>query len=445
MDTQYKYQYNNRSHMKHLLWVSFTFIMLGCGQQTKTEQPNFDEYDSFLSNEVKEGRLIGVHGIVFQDDKLIYEGKYGLRDRESGDSMKGDELYFIQSMTKPIVSVALMTLYEEGKFQLDDPISKYLPEFSNLRVVNDPTKGSSLGTHAASSPVTIRQALSHTAGMSHGIASIAYDKEIWNALLMDPNIKTLGDRVTALSKLPLMWEPGSKWNYSFTPDIVGRLVEVISGKDLSTYMQERIFDPLGMKETGYNLTPELQKKVMVVYGFDADTTLHRLEKQPSMSGNTIYSGVNALFCSAKDYLSFASMLLNRGELNGKRVLKPETVDLMVTDQTGGIQFRLDTTSRYDVLVNGIVTDSLGTLNLEPGHGFGLGFAIVHDPAKARRTPSTQSEFFWGGANSTFFFVNPSRKLIGVFMTQVASVGIPNPYGFYFSDRMRASIYKGLDR
>ena len=431
--------------MKHLLWVSLSLIILGCGQQTKTEQLNFSEYDRYLSNEVKEGRLIGVHGIVFQDDKLIYEGKYGLRDRESGDSMKGDELYFIQSMTKPIVSVALMTLYEEGKFQLDDPISKYLPEFSNLQVVNDPTKGISSGTHAASSPVTIRQALSHTAGMSHGIAPIAYDREIWNALLLDPNIKILGDRVTALSKLPLMWEPGSKWNYSFTPDIVGRLVEVFSGKDLATYMQERIFDPLGMKETGYNLTPELQKKVMVVYGFDADTTLQRLEKQPSMSGNTIYSGVNALFCSAKDYLSFARMLLNRGELNGKRVLKPETVDLMATDQTGGIQFRLDTTSRYDVLVNGIVTDSLGTLNLEPGHGFGLGFAIVHDPAKARRTSSTQSEFFWGGANSTFFFVNPSRKLIGVFMTQIASVGTPNPYGFYYSDRMRASIYKGLDR
>jgi len=359
--------------------------------------------------------------------------------------MKGDELYFIQSMTKPIVSVALMTLYEEGKFQLDDPVSKYLPEFSNLQVVNDPTKGSSSGSHASSSPVTIRQALSHTEGMSHGIAPIAYDKEIWNALLLNPNIKTLGDRVTALSKLPLMWEPGSKWNYSFTPDIVGRLVEVISRKDLATYMQEKIFDPLQMKETGYNLTPDLQKKVMVVYGFDGDTTLQRLENQPSMTGNTIYSGVIALFSSAKDYLSFARMLLNKGELNGKRVLKPETVDLMVTDQTGGIQFRLDTTSRYDVLVNGIVTDSLGTLNLEPGHGFGLGLAIVKDPAKARRTAATLNEFFWGGANSTFFFVNPSKKLIGVFMTQVATLGTPNPYAFYYSDRMRSSIYKGVDR
>lgn len=424
--------------------VSLTLIMVSCQQKPKSVQSTFAAYDSYLSNEVKEGRLVGVQGMVFQDGRVVYEKSYGLRDRESGDSMKGNELYFIQSMTKPIVSAALMTLYDEGKFSLDDPVSKYLPEFSNLQVVKDPTKGSSSGTYAAPSPVTIRQALSHTAGMSHGIAPIAYDREIWNALRVNPNIKTLGDRVTGLSKLPLMWEPGSKWNYSFTPDIVGRLVEVISGKDLSTYLQEKIFDPLGMKETGYNLTEEQQKRVMVVYSFNADSTIGRMAAQPSMSGNTIYSGVNALFSTAKDYLSFATMLLNRGELNGKRILKPETVDLMTTDQTGGIQFRLDTSSKYVPLANGIVTDSLGTLNLEPGYHFGLGLAILQDPAKAKRTDATKGEFFWSGANATYFFVNPSKKLIGIFMTQIAKVGIPNPYGFYFGDQMRTAIYKGVE-
>ncbi|MFN5055447.1 MAG: serine hydrolase domain-containing protein [Bacteroidota bacterium] len=431
--------------MKKLLFlVSLTWVMVSCQQQNEIVQNNFSDYDSYISNEVKEGRLIGVQGLVFQDGKLMYEKSYGLRDRESGDSMKGNELYFIQSMTKPIVSAALMTLYDEGKFQLDDPVSKYLPEFSNLQVVNDPTKGSSSGTQPASSPITIRQALSHTAGMSHGIATIAYDKEIWQALILNPNIKTLGDRVTGLSKLPLMWEPGSKWNYSFTPDIVGRLVEVISGKNLSAYLQEKIFTPLQMKETGYNLTPEQQKRVMVVYGFSADSTLRRLENQPSMSGNTIFSGVNALFSSAKDYLSFATMLLNKGELNGKRILKPETVELMTNDHTGGIQFRLDTTSNFVKVGNGIVIDSLGTLNLEPGYDFGLGLAILKDPAKAGRTIAANGEYFWSGANATYFFVNPSKKIIGVFMTQIASVGNPNPYGFYFGDQMRASIYKGLE-
>ena len=228
--------------MKKLFYLlSLTLLLVSCKQKDNSDHSIFAAYDKYLSSEVNEGRLIGVQGIVYQDGKIVYEKSYGFRDRESGDSMKGNELYFIQSMTKPIVSAALMTLYDEGKFSLDDPISKYLPEFSNLQVVKDPTIGSSSGTYPASSPVTIRQALSHTAGMSHGIAPIAYDKEIWDALLVNPNIKTLGDRVTALSKLPLMWEPGSKWNYSFTPDIVGRLVEVISGKDLSTYLQEKIF------------------------------------------------------------------------------------------------------------------------------------------------------------------------------------------------------------
>lgn len=430
--------------MKKLFYfLSLTLLLVSCQQKNNSDHSIFAAYDNYLSSEVNEGRLIGVQGIVYQDGKVVYEKSYGFRDRESGDSMKGNELYFIQSMTKPIVSAALMTLYDEGKFLLDDPISKYLPEFSNLQVVNDPTMGSSSGTYPATSPVTIRQVLSHTAGMSHGIAPIAYDKEIWNALILNPNIKTLGDRVTALSKLPLMWDPGSKWNYSFTPDIVGRLVEVISKKDLSAYLQEKIFDPLGMKETGYNLTEDQQKRVMVVYGFNPDSSLRKMDLQPSSSGNTIYSGVNALFSSAKDYLSFATMLLNRGELNGKRILKPETVDLMTADQTGGVKFRLDTASQYIKLANGIVTDSLGTLNLEPGYHFGLGLAILQDPAKAKRNDVTKGEFFWSGANATYFFVNPSKKLIGIFMTQIASVGTPNPYGFYFGDQMRTAIYKGV--
>jgi len=429
---------------KLIFLISLTYILVGCQQQKESVRANFSEYDNYLSAEVREGRLIGVQGMVYQDGKLIYNKSYGLRDRESVDSMSGNALYYIQSMTKPIVSVALMTLYEEGKFQLDDPISKYLPEFSNLQVVNDPTKGGSFGTHPSSKPVTIRQALSHTAGMSHGIATIAYDKEIWNAIIMNPTIKTLGDRVRALSKMPLMWEPGSKWNYSFTPDIIGRLVEVISGKNLSEFMKEKIFDPLQMLETSYNLTPEQQKRVMVLYGFNQDSTLRRLEDQPSMSNNTIYSGVNALFSSANDYLNFTRMLLNKGELNGKRILKQETVDLMTTNQTGELQFRLTTASKFIKVANGIVLDSIGTLNLEPGHDFGLGFAILKDPIQAGRTSSTKGEFFWSGANATHFFVNPSKKLIGIFMTQIASVGNPNPYGFYFGNQMRSAIYKGLE-
>ena len=428
-----------KSTLRHFLFV-FSFIL---GVQLQLQAQSFAAFDQYLSKEVQEGRLVGVHGMVFQDGKLVYDQTHGLRDRESKDPLRGDELYFIQSMTKPIVSVALMTLYDEGKFQLDDPVSKYLPEYANLQVVNDPTKGLSSGTHPAPSAMTIRQILSHTAGMSHGIAPIAYDKELWNGIILNGKLKTLAQRTEALAKIPLAFDPGSKWNYSFSPDVVGRLVEVLSGKSLDQYLQERIFGPLQMKNSGYNLSDTQKQRVMTVYSYSADTTLTRGFGQPTPTGNTLFAGVNALFTSTADYIRFGEMMLNQGEWKGKRILKPETVALITADQTGGIQFRLTPKDSFIVLGNGIVTDALGTLNLEPGHGFGLGFAIVQDPELANRPAAAKGEFFWSGANSTHFFINPEKKIVAVFMTQVASVGSPNPYGFYFGNEMRRTIYQGL--
>ncbi|MCE2708558.1 MAG: serine hydrolase domain-containing protein [Bacteroidota bacterium] len=422
-----------------LFLIGLTFLV---GIQLQAQ--SFSAFDQYLSKEVQEGRLVGVHGMVYQNGKVVYDKTYGMRDRESKDPLQGDELYFIQSMTKPIVSVALMTLYEEGKFQLDDPVSTYLPEYANLQVVNDPTVGSSSGTHPAPSSITIRQVLSHTSGMSHGISSMTYDKEIWDGIILNGKLKTLKERTEALADMPLAFDPGIKWNYSFSPDVVGRLVEVISGKDLSTYLQEEIFTPLEMKNSGYNLTEEQKKRVKVVYSFAADQSLQRALAQPKTSENTLFAGVNALFTSTADYLRFAEMMLNQGEWNGKRILKPETVALITQDHTSNIRYRLSTKDTYTRLGNGIVTDTLGTLNLEPGHGFGLGFAIVQNPKKANRSTSSKGEYFWSGANSTHFFINPKKKVVAVFMTQVASVGSPNPYGFYFGNEMRKAIYKGLE-
>lgn len=424
-----------------LLSLSLLSFSVSLAQEKQISIP-FAEFDQFLSKEVADGRLIGVHGMVYQDGKLVYDHTYGLRDKEAAASMKGDEIYFIQSMTKPIVSVALMTLYDQGRFQLDDPISKYLPEFAAMRVVNDPTIGSSSGTHTAPSPMTIRQVLSHTSGMSHGIAQIAYDKELWNGIILNGQLKTLEQRTTALAKMPLAFDPGSKWNYSFSPDVVGRLVEILSGKTLDVYLQEHIFTPLQMNNSGYNLDGEQRKRIQTVYAFAADSTLMRTMGQPTPSGNTVFAGVNALFTSTADYLRFGEMLLNQGSWNGRQILKPETVALMIEDHTEGIE-RLDSNDSFSRLGNGIVTDGLGTLNLEPGHGFGLGFAVVKDPKAAQRESQSKGEFFWAGANSTHFFINPKKRLVAVFMTQVASVGTPNPYGFYFGNEMRRTIYQGL--
>jgi CubicO group peptidase (beta-lactamase class C family) len=429
---------------KIFILLTLSLVFFGGSQaQQKSTKSSFAEFDQYLSKEVAEGRLIGVHGMVYQDGKVVYDRFYGLRDKEAAAAMQGDELFFIQSMTKPIVSVALMTLYDQGKFQLDEPISKYLPEFAAMQVVNDPTIGSSSGTHAAPSPMTIRQVLSHTSGMSHGIAPIAFDKELWNGIILNGKLKTLEQRTSALAKMPLAFDPGRKWNYSFSPDVVGRLVEVLSGKTLDVYLQEYIFTPLEMKNSGYNLDEAQQKRIQTVYAFGADSTLKRtMMGQPNATGNTLFAGVNALFTSAADYLRFGEMLLNQGSWNGKQILKPETVALMTQDHTKGVE-RLDGKDTFERLGNGIVTDELKTLNLEPGHGFGLGFAVVQDPKAAQRESLAKGEYFWAGANSTHFFVNPKKKLVVVFMTQVGSVGTPNPYGFYFGNEMRRTIYQGL--
>jgi CubicO group peptidase (beta-lactamase class C family) len=278
--------------------------------------------------------------------------------------------------------------------------------------------------------------------MSHGISALPYDKEIWNGILLNGKLKTLAQRTEALAKMPLAFNPGSKWNYSFSPDVVGPLVEVLSGKSLDQYLQERIFGPLEMNNSGYNLSETQKKRITTVYSFKADSTLTRAFGQPTASGNTLFAGVNALFTSTADYIRFGEMMVNQGEWNGKRILKPETVALMIQDQTEDAEL-LDSSDPYTPLVNGIGTDALGSLNLEPGHGFGLGFAIVQEPKMANRPSAAKGEYFWGGANSTHFFINPAKKLVVVFMTQVASVGSPNPYGFYFSNEVRNAVYKSL--
>jgi len=429
--------------MKKIFILLLTLATFAYSQaQQKSNSSSFTEFDQYLSKEVADGRLIGVHGMVYQDGKVVYDRFYGFRDKEAASGMQGDELFFIQSMTKPIVSVALMTLYDQGRFQLDDPISKYLPEFAAMQVVNDPTIGSSSGTHAAPTPMTIRQVLTHTSGMSHGISLLTFDKELWNGIILNGKLKTLEQRTSALAKMPLAFDPGRKWNYSFSPDVVGRLVEVLSGKTLDVYLQEHIFTPLEMKNSGYNLNEAQRKRIQSVYAFAADSTLKRTTGQPTPSGNTLFAGVNALFTSTADYLRFGEMLLNQGSWNGKQILKPETIALMTQDHTQGVE-RLDNKDTFSRQGNGIVTDELKTLNLEPGHGFGLGFAVVQDPKAAKREPLAKGEYFWAGANSTHFFVNPKKKLVAVFMTQVGSVGTPNPYGFYFGNEMRRTIYQGL--
>jgi CubicO group peptidase (beta-lactamase class C family) len=416
-------------------------LLTGCstpnkGSTLNSLTPGIDEY---LRDEIRYGHLKGVHALVYQDGKVRYDRAYGYRDAEARDSMQGNEEYFIQSMTKPIISVALMTLYEEGKFLLDDPIEKYLPEFTQLQVINNPNDGLKSGSHPTSSKVTIANLLSHTSGMSHGLTTVTYDKEK-RAALIKPAITTIEQRVKALAQIPLMYEPSTKWNYSFSTDVLSRLIEVFSGMNTADFLKSRIFQPLGMNNTGYNLSQEQQKRLMVVYNFQGDSTLTRSEKQLQASGNTMFAGVNALFSTTHDYLKFAQMLLNDGSFNGKRIIKQETLALMRRDYTASFTMKPGPGSKFYKLAPGIVIDADSSSNLQPGYGFGLGFGLLIDSAVAGN-PGPIGEFFWNGANSTYFFINPKLRLIGIFMTQVGFV--KNPFHYYFGARMREVTYQSV--
>ncbi|MEI8073861.1 MAG: serine hydrolase domain-containing protein [Bacteroidota bacterium] len=430
--------------MKKINFILATLITLlfSYSNQIEAQAKAFNNLDNYLQTEIKAGRLKGVHAAVYQNGSLVFDHFYGFRDVESKDTMQGNEEYFIQSMTKPIVTVGLMKLYEAGKIKLDDPIEKYLPEFKNLLVVNDPKIGTASGTHPANASITIKQLLSHTSGLSHGISPIAYDKEIFKTAF-DLTIKTLAERVTKIATLPLMFQPGTKFTYSFSVDLTARIIEVVSGKSLDVYLKENILDPLGMKNTGYNLNELQTKREMMVYDFKLDKTLTRAVGQPKPNNNSLFAGVNGLFSTTHDYMVFAEMLLNKGSLNGVRILKPATVDLMTTTVTDDLLTKTKEKSGYINAATGLVVDAIGSMNLEPGYDFGLGLCVLKDPAIAKRDNAAKGEFFWSGANATHFFVNPTQKLVAVFMTQIGFMPNRNPYGFYFGDEFRKNIYKDL--
>lgn len=430
---------------KRSLFILPILAFLQCAAPKRdTLTSNFQELENYLSSEVENGKLRGVHAMVYHEGKLVFDQFYGYRDFEALDSMRGDEQYFIQSMTKPIVSVGLMTLVEEGKVSLDDPVGMYLPQFSTPLVAKNPNEGIDVEKYPAKRSPTLRELLSHTSGMSHGLTATVLDAQLLQSAL-SPENKTLNDRLKVLSNFPFLYEPGTRWNYSFSTDLLAGVIEKVSGQPLDQFLSERIFQPLGMKNTGYNLSESQAARVQVVYDFMPDTTLVKAANQPSPSGNTLFAGVNALFSTTQDYMIFAKMLLGQGELNGVRILKPETISLMATDFTGGL---LGHPQREEVIAKvatGIVVDKEQNFVLEPGYGFGLGFGILLDSLSANRPEVSNGEFFWGGANSTYFFINPKENLIGVMMTQIGFLPNPNPYHYYYGDQFRKYTYSSINQ
>lgn len=339
---------------------------------------------------IDKDQLAGTVSLIARNGKVVHVESQGWKNKETGEAMTDDSIFVIMSMTKPIVSAALMMLYEEGHFLLTDPITDWIPELEGKEViVND-----EYGSHRvpAEGPINIRHVLSHTAGVDPIRAALTAEE-----LELLPRAATLEQTLIRRAPLPLSFEPGSDWQYGSSTDYVALLVERISGTSLVDYLQQNIFDPLQMVDTHYIVPKDKVDRVAAVYSPTGLNQSIDLFRAPEYQETTYFGGVAGLSSTVSDYWRFSQMLLNGGQLDGVRLLSPKTINLMISNHSGD----------NDVYIRG------------PGYTFGLGFGIVNDPGTAR-DPLTPGTFSWGGAWGTIFFVDPVENLIGIMMTQITS-------------------------
>ncbi|HVU89820.1 MAG TPA: serine hydrolase domain-containing protein [Pirellulales bacterium] len=358
------------------------------------------EIDPIVRSYIDEGKLAGIVLLVAREGKVAHTSVYGKMNIEAGEAMRRDALFRIYSMTKPITGVALMTLYDEGRFDLDDPVSKYLPAFKDVKVYAG-EDGGTVKLAKLTRPITIRDLMRHTAGLAYGLLSISPVDEMYKEAKILDRTKNLDNMVERLVKIPLAQQPGEKWMYSIAVDVQGKLIEALSGKPLDEYFAERIFKPLAMSDTGFHVPADKLDRMTVNYG-KKDGKLSPVDGGKDSQFATkpaLLSGGGGLVSTADDYLRFCQMMLNRGELDGVRILKPETVDLMTRNH----------------LPEKLVPIALGPLSMA-NTGFGLDFAVRVDTAKGEPAGSL-GEYWWGGAASTQFFIAPREDLICVGMTQ----------------------------
>lgn len=352
--------------------------------------------DNHFHKLVDEGRIAGVVTWIARRGQLVHEDAYGLADIAANRPMSKDTYFYVYSMTKPITSVALLMLYEEGRFQLTDPVSRYLPELANLKLYSGDTAGRMTLRDPARQP-TIEDVFRHTAGFLYGPAgSRGIDKAYAEANLMGG---TLADLTRKLGTLPLAYEPGTQWIYSVSHDVQARLVEVLSGMPFDEFVRQRIFEPLGMKHTMFGRPDALKDQFAVIYGLDSAGKLVPNGALDAPGAATRIMGGLSISSTAADYGRFAQMLVNSGELDGVRLLSRKTIDLMDSNH----------------LPAGVARGAAGG-GTAAGEGYGLGVRVVTNPAQAGNLTSAGT-FGWSGAAGTHFFVDRSEDLVAVFMIQ----------------------------
>ncbi len=369
--------------------------------------------DALLDSLVQKRQIAGAVALLWHNGRDAYLHTAGLQDIDSGRPMVPDTLFRIASMTKPVTSAAVMTLVDAGKLRLTDPLAKFLPEFRDMKVLVPGAEGQEPKVVPAERPITIHDLLTHTSGISYRFSSQGKLHDLYNQASIHDGLCTTGvsleENVLRLSKLPLAAQPGSAWEYGLSIDVLGRVVEAVSGKDLETYFKEHIFRPLKMNNTAFSLAEDRQPRIAGLYTpTGPERTIQPLRQgrvkigeviisadYPFRSPRAYPSGGAGLVSTAPDYARFLQMLLNGGELDGVRLLRPETVRLMTQNQVGSINIP------YSI----------------HGDKFGYGFGVV-TPAGKPKTPASVGSYSWGGIFNTFFWVDPEKRLVGVVMTQL---------------------------
>lgn len=379
------------------------------------------QVSAFVDREIEEGRLVGVVTMVARNGRIVHFESAGRTGLDDDRPMDKDALFRLYSMTKPVTTVAAMILYEEGRFQLGDPVSKYLPAFEGQKLYRDG------GTVDPASPMTIEQLMTHTAGLTYGFDEAhpadqaMREAGVWQS-------RDLDEFVDRLAGVPLRFEPGSRYYYSAATDLLGALVERLSGQSLEEFFEQRIFEPLGMKDTYFNVPADKLDRLATNHYWDAEAG--RLAVVPPggdrpASGNTFFSGGAGLYSTAMDYMIFCEMLRRGGSYDGVRILGPKTVQFMTIDHL--------TPAVRD---NGAA--EYPAMHLYPGHSFGLGFTVITDPGQTQ-VISSRSAYSWGGAANTKFWIDPEEDLVAILMTQVRG----SPWSDHTRFGMKIATYQAL--
>jgi len=375
-------------------------------EQIGLSKTRLDRIKPWVERYIAENKLSGAVCLIARRGSVGYFETFGMADKEASKPMRKDAIFRIYSMTKAVTGVAVMMLYEEGRFNLSDPVSKYLPEFAHMKVAIEKTDAAGKPVLAYTVPaerdITILDLLRHTSGLNYAGPHDEKGGMSYQALGLTPAFTadySLAELTKRLAAQPLVHQPGTIWDYGWSIDILARLVEVVSGHAVDEFFSERIFKPLHMDDTGYYVAESKLDRLVAMYQPNPDGTIKRLPDPAQDIGRkkpALMMGGAGLMSTATDYARFVQMLLNGGELDGARLLSPKTVTLMHSDVLGDLP-------------------RFGTV-LAEGYGFGLTFAVNRGPGKTASLIS-KGEYNWGGAAGTVFWIDPEEKMIGVFMMQ----------------------------